>query len=276
MAWWAKKMMAKTMPGWVKNRWVVGGALGGVFAATIASKMVALWLGVTLVFAAVAAYEWARLCRMTKRDGFIFVGLYCILSGVVYFALLPDSHLLLYLAVLAVIFWVVAVPCWLLRQGRLVRLGLAVIGLLVLLTVWLCAGRLFETNLNLLTLAIVLVIVNDSAAYGVGRYCGRVALSPTISPKKTVEGFLGGVFAVLLVGGVWVGFFAIETPPMMLVLSALFATAILAVLGDLAESLLKRQAGLKDSGYILGGHGGVLDRLDALLPVLPFVFLIDV
>jgi phosphatidate cytidylyltransferase len=103
----------------------------------------------------------------------------------------------------------------------------------------------------------------DIGAYFVGRRLGQRQLAPAISPGKTLEGLFGGIVAAALIGGTWV-FAAVLGEPLLL-LAPLFAVAAQA--GDLFESAIKRRAGVKDSGTWLPGHGGVLDRLDGLVPV---------
>jgi len=123
-------------------------------------------------------------------------------------------------------------------------------------------------HLWLLT-ALVIVWAADSGAYFAGRRFGRHKLAPRISPNKTVEGLVGGLVAGLVVAAVfgWIaGARAPQLPALLLVTSV---TVLASVLGDLFESLLKRQAGAKDSGNVIPGHGGVLDRIDGVLAALP-------
>jgi phosphatidate cytidylyltransferase len=120
-----------------------------------------------------------------------------------------------------------------------------------------------ERGLSLLIWVFIVTWSVDIGAYLVGRQFGRRRLAPTISPKKTVEGLYGGLAAAALIGGAWV--FATGLNPLLFVLAPLFALA--AQGGDLFESWMKRRAGVKDSGSWLPGHGGVLDRLDGLVPV---------
>ncbi|HMP94516.1 MAG TPA: phosphatidate cytidylyltransferase, partial [Phnomibacter sp.] len=120
-------------------------------------------------------------------------------------------------------------------------------------------------------LIIASIWINDTMAYLVGSFIGKTPLSP-ISPKKTWEGTIGGiVLAVALVSGL--GWAIWQLPPAPLVGISLTA-AITGTLGDLFESKLKRRAGVKDSGQILPGHGGFLDRFDSLLFATPAVWLI--
>ncbi|MFL6830836.1 MAG: phosphatidate cytidylyltransferase, partial [Sphingomicrobium sp.] len=118
-------------------------------------------------------------------------------------------------------------------------------------------------GLDLLLWVFLVTWSTDIGAYFVGRAIGRKKLAPSISPGKTVEGLYGGIAAAALIGGAWV--LAMALPRPLLILAPAFAIAAQA--GDLFESWMKRRAGVKDSGTWLPGHGGVLDRLDGLVPV---------
>ena len=120
-----------------------------------------------------------------------------------------------------------------------------------------------ESGLALLVWVFIVTWSTDIGAYFAGRRFGRRKLAPTISPGKTVEGLYGGIATATLLGGVWV--LATHLGLALLLLAPLFAAAAQA--GDLFESAMKRRAGVKDSGTWLPGHGGVLDRLDGLVPV---------
>ncbi len=118
-------------------------------------------------------------------------------------------------------------------------------------------------GLNLLIWAFIVTWSTDIGAYFAGRRFGRRKLAPSISPRKTVEGLYGGMAAATILGGAWVLAAGLGKP--LLAFPPLFAIA--AQMGDLFESWMKRRAGIKDSGKWLPGHGGVLDRLDGLVPV---------
>ena len=118
-------------------------------------------------------------------------------------------------------------------------------------------------GLALLIWAFVVTWSTDIGAYFSGRRFGRRKLAPTLSPNKTVEGLAGGVVAAALLGGAWA--IAMDLGKPLLLLAPVFA--IFAQAGDLFESGMKRRAGVKDSGALLPGHGGALDRLDGLVPV---------
>jgi len=132
----------------------------------------------------------------------------------------------------------------------------------------------------LLLLPVLVTWASDIGAYAVGRTMGKHKLIPSVSPGKTVEGAIGGLLASMLVAAVYTRYvlhpsahFTFRmTPAGVLVFGALVSVA--AQVGDLAESLLKREAGLKDSSQIIPGHGGILDRFDSLLFVLPVSYVL--
>lgn len=125
-----------------------------------------------------------------------------------------------------------------------------------------------DHGLSLLLWVFLVTWSTDVGAYFAGRRFGKRKLAPSISPGKTVEGLWGGVAAAGLFGAAWV--LAIGLNPALIALAPVFALAAQA--GDLFESKMKRQAGLKDSGNWLPGHGGLLDRLDGLVPVAVLTF----
>ncbi len=120
-----------------------------------------------------------------------------------------------------------------------------------------------DDQVMLLIWVFIVTWATDIGAYFVGRAIGKRKLAPAISPGKTVEGLYGGMTAATLLGGAWALFVGLK--PAVLVLAPLFALASQG--GDLFESWMKRRAGLKDSGNWLPGHGGLLDRLDGMVPV---------
>ena len=119
------------------------------------------------------------------------------------------------------------------------------------------------SGFDLLIWVFLVVWATDIGAYFAGRAIGGPKLAPSISPNKTIAGLIGGVLAAVILAGIWV--YAVKLPAALLSLAAPLAVA--AQLGDLFESGLKRRAGVKDSGTWLPGHGGLLDRLDGLVPV---------
>lgn len=181
------------------------------------------------------------------------------------------------------------VPLWS-ATSRLVR---CTVGFIALCLAWLAVAQARVQGINFLLSVLVLVWAADIGAYFAGKAWGtrfiRRKLAAGISPGKSWEGALGGAAAVLLIGLTWsmveashglapaerslYGRLASQHGPALMVLALLFLSAM-SVVGDLVESLVKRSAGAKDSSGLLPGHGGVLDRVDALLPVLPLAMML--
>lgn len=231
-----------------------------------------VWALVVAVVLWVAAGEWLRLVAAEGVLAWCF-RLLAVLPAPL-FALLPqeDAHMLgLAIHLGAVSFWWFTVSA-ILRLKPQFREGIGryIVGLVVLVPASLAMIQLREMSPWLLLGAMAMVWLADIGAYFAGRAFGRHKLAPQISPGKTWEGVVGGGLAVLVF--VLVCQAAVPTLQQLglpiLVLFTLLYTAT-SVEGDLFESLLKRQAGLKDSGNLLPGHGGLLDRIDSLLPTLP-------
>ena len=171
-------------------------------------------------------------------------------------------------------------PAAWLRWPAVLRLAL---GLLALWVAWLALAKARAVGVNFLLSVLCLVWVADIGAYAAGRALGKRKLAPTISPGKSWEGVAGGMASVLALAALWVlavdSRWPVDSASLYTVWVVRFGwaglvplallLAGLSVVGDLFESLVKRAAGAKDSSRLLPGHGGVLDRIDALLPVLP-------
>jgi len=128
-----------------------------------------------------------------------------------------------------------------------------------------------EYNPYLMISILVMIWVNDSFAFLVGKNFGKRKLFPSVSPKKTIEGFLGGLVFALIAGFIISKFNTDFTLVNWLIIA--FLVGVIGTIGDLIESKFKRQAKVKDSGNIMPGHGGIFDRLDSLLFAAPFVYL---
>jgi phosphatidate cytidylyltransferase len=248
---------------------------------------------VTLVLLACGAWEWARLNGFSFRAA-IRTGAVCaLLCSAAWYLGLPAAPLPLVWSTVGG-FWVLA-GAWVLRAGSPAWQGLPAFvrlggGVLLLWAAWLAIMQARMMGLNFLLSVLVLVWTADIGAYFAGRSLGgrffANKLAPSISPGKTWEGVMGGVTAVFVVALLWIyadGHTAVDSLSLysrllamgvpVLLLGLAFMTAM-SVVGDLVESLFKRSAGVKDSSNLLPGHGGVLDRVDALLPTLPLALML--
>lgn len=158
-------------------------------------------------------------------------------------------------------------------RSVLPRAAALVLGVLYVFGAWRCAALLRWMNPHWLMFALVLNWAGDIAAYYVGRAIGRHKLAPRISPGKSWEGALGSVAGSLVAGGLY-AHFLIPGVALWLPLTLSAAGNIAGQVGDLSESALKRGAGVKDSGTLLPGHGGWLDRVDSTLFAVPVIFLL--
>jgi phosphatidate cytidylyltransferase len=239
----------------------------------------------TLVAIAAAGWEWGRL----NDAGALAIGLGVTLGGAcavalgVGWSITPPAAIWWWATGL----WAVG-SAWVLRGGpsawqpvpRVLRWA---IGLLLLWTGWLALAHARSMGINFILSVFCLVWAADIAAYFGGRAFGKRKLAPSISPGKSWEGVWSGMLGVLLLAAFWLGVvdrqMHIDSGSLYGQLMdrwgwpgttlALLFLSMMSVVGDLVESLVKRSAGAKDSSGLLPGHGGVLDRVDALLPVFP-------
>jgi phosphatidate cytidylyltransferase len=248
---------------------------------------------VTLVLIAAGAWEWGRLNGL-GHAGSVLAALACLLLCVL-------SWTAGWLARPLPLLWSVAGGLWVLAGAALLRLGVVgwpripqavrlACGVLALWLAWLAVAQAKMIGVNFLLSVLVLVWVADIFAYFAGRTFGlkftRNKLAPSISPGKSWEGVWGGMAGVLVLALAWAAADSSSNAQVaslytrlaahgwwLLVIAAVFLAAM-SVVGDLVESLIKRSAGVKDSSNLLPGHGGVLDRVDALLPTLPLAMML--
>lgn len=243
------------------------------------------WGALTLGVVVIAAAEWAALAALRKRTWLLFVGGTLLIgSGLLLDPVAgfnaergwPDATLV-WVCGGATVFWLLLAPVWLASGRRLEsRAVLVVVGWLVLIAAWVAVVALQARSPWLLLALMAIVWIADTAAYFTGRRFGRRKLAPAISPGKTWEGVYGALTAVVVYALLLLPFAAAAGYARPLGATSALAWVALAVLlaalsmvGDLFESRLKRDRGVKDSGALLPGHGGVLDRIDALTAAMP-------
>lgn len=232
---------------------------------------------VLAVFILQGAWEWTSFMKVTsvmKRGLYIFV----VAAGLAgsWFTLRGEASNWMALPVLSLFWWVIAIALVVLFPSATSRwsssIAQFVIGLIVLIPTWLAVVALHDSGEQgpmLVMYLLSLIWVADSGAYFSGRAWGKRKLAPSVSPGKSWEGVGGGAVLSLAyaVGAAQV----LELPgnqwPLFVVLS--LVTVLFSVLGDLTESMFKRHAGIKDSGTLLPGHGGVLDRIDSVTAAAP-------
>ncbi|BCL75180.1 phosphatidate cytidylyltransferase [Jeongeupia sp. HS-3] len=236
------------------------------------------WIGFVAVILGFSAWEWQRLAGM---HGW-FAKLYPFLTPAFFLLLaLPGStalaspFVMLGVMLAACVFWALIAPCWLKAKWRLADGGNinGLLGWALLLPAGLAMVVLRDGSMGGWLLLIVMAIawVADTAAYFSGKTFGRRKLAPTISPGKSWEGAVGGVVGVAIYAALVpkTPFIGGELISLWVWVALALVLTVLSIVGDLLESLFKRQIAIKDSSQLLPGHGGVLDRIDSLLAILP-------
>ena len=248
---------------------------------------------IAMALIAAAAWEWGRLNGYGQTASLMTAALCVAASALAWWVGLLDRRLPL--------LWLFAGSAWVLLGAWSLRGGVVawsvlprgvrwLAGFLALLLAWLAVAQARVIGINFLLSILALVWVADIGAYFAGRaFGGRVCrqkLAPGISPGKSWEGVWGGMLGVIVLALLWrwidkswslpvPSFFSqIGQGGLGLLLIAVIFMAAMSVVGDLFESLVKRSAGVKDSSGLLPGHGGVLDRIDALLPTLPLAMML--
>ncbi len=242
------------------------------------------WAWVVAVLSALAAWEWGGFMRLGQTVRFALGGVFfAICAAVVIFQpaamggegwnLEAAWQLGRWVYLPAYVFWICVLPFWLWRRWAMPGiLGGLLTGAVVLFPTLLALVQLRQLGAWTLVCLMAIVWAADVAAYFAGRAFGKRKLAPNISPGKTWAGAWGAVVGVQIYG-----FAASQWLPQALQASLpvfagiLLGLTVLSIVGDLFESLLKRQSGIKDSSNILPGHGGILDRIDSLTSTLPLV-----
>ena len=247
----------------------------------------AMYIGVFFLVALLAAaWEWSRLLAPEAGRAAWLYALFC-LAIILFLLGMQNASWQFALLLLAVIFWFFVAPFILAKGMNLslekLRPFYVVLGFILLPATWFALVFLRELGLIFLLSSMALVWIADIGAYFVGKAFGKHKLAVQISPGKSIEGAIGGLLLCYVYAFLCVYFLPFESTlfgawairfgwvPMFLMVTVLTAFSIF---GDLFESQLKRLAGVKDSSHLLPGHGGVLDRVDALIPAMPIAALL--
>lgn len=255
----------------LKTRIITAFALLAGLLTVVFFASTEVWALITLGIVLLGIYEWSNLIRLNKIQRYAIL-LITLVSGllIAYMHLTPfssyQSYTILALLGISSLFWIMIAPVWLVtRKPCSNTFFMSILGLLLILATWVGLVGLHAINPLLLLGVMATVSIADSAAYFAGKKFGRHKLAPEISPGKTWEGVLGALLAVTVYG---IALCYYQQFSLWLIVF-LCLLVILSILGDLLESLLKRKADLKDSGQLLPGHGGILDRIDGFMPTLP-------
>jgi phosphatidate cytidylyltransferase len=227
-----------------------------------------VWLVTVLVL--IGAWEWAAFIGSgsnAARSAFTIVVAASLVGCLYLYGAAPA--LVRVVMTVAMVWWMAAFLWVCLAPARVHPLAAGLAGIMALVPCWLALTYVTlttnSTHWVLFTLA--LVWAADTGAFFAGRWFGRVPLAPRVSPKKTWEGVLGGIFVSALVAWFTARFLmALDVWPFVV---TCIAVAALSIVGDLTESMLKRAVGLKDSGSVFPGHGGMLDRIDSVTAAAP-------
>lgn len=229
------------------------------------------FLFLTAFIALGGAWEWSNLMQLQKTSSRLF---YLLFMALIFFSTLFIPMPFIFFC--AFIWWLFAIVCILFYpygshwwgQSTLWR---GVMGLFVLVPCWVAINYIRNQSDGIYVLLFLFVLIwgADSAAYFAGKKWGKHKLAPHVSPGKSVQGLVGAVLfsTIITLAALWLSHIPIRIWPWGILLS--LVTVLFSIVGDLFESMLKRQAGLKDSGGLLPGHGGLLDRIDSLTAAAP-------
>ena len=242
------------------------------------------WLAFVSLICGAAAHEWGGIVGYQGKQRWVYallLGLLCLFGGLAA-GLHLDSTVAPFNLVpaygLSALFWICCVPFWLRARWALPGAGAAaLVGFVLLIPPSLAMIHLRLLSPWLLLGVMAAVWIADIAAYFTGRAFGRRKLAPAISPGKSWEGAYGAAVGVVIYGLICLSAFlphGLGAGRMALAALGLLVFTAISIIGDLFESMLKRQAGVKDSGTLLPGHGGILDRIDSLTSTLPLAGLL--
>ncbi len=267
----------------LKPRLITATILAAFFASMLVFLSPFVFAQIMIFVVLVAGWEWADLAafktRFSKYGFLLALGTCLVVTGYyVSFHTQLDVSSSYNICALVVAFWAI-IFLWL--QGYPTssilwspKPVMAIIGLILLVSTWLAIVTILmmDNGKWLLGLAITTVVLADVGGYVVGKLFGRHKLAPTISPGKTWQGLMGGLlFQLLLIAALKI---SLPDTDLFKLALLIIPVGLISVVGDLFESMIKRQRGVKDSSALLPGHGGVLDRLDGVMAAMPLFLVI--
>lgn len=256
----------------LKTRIITALLMLAIFIPALFLLPMVVWASLMMALTLVALHEWAGFLHLGREQ----VRSYLLASALLGLTLLVllfnyGFHWFFYQSLIVFcavsVFWLIGVPIAMYRNRFTRRTGFVLcLGWFLLFSLWMALVVAQAINPKFLLVVISTIWLADSAAYFAGKNFGKHKLAPTISPGKTWEGVAGAMLAVAIYGVMLKCCGAVYT---WWVLPYLWVITIVGIYGDLFESFFKRRANLKDSGQILPGHGGLLDRIDGVVPALP-------
>ncbi len=241
--------------------------IGGIFYLSAP-----YFMAVTAILTLLASWEWSRLSGFSDgKKRFLYVAMQCLFLLIL--MLYSSTRQWMWMSQFGLIFWCLLAIylLWARRRPLLPTIPCqvrAILGWLIMTLCWVAIQVLHLTPFYLLFMLLIIWLA-DTAAYASGRLWGQHLLAPTLSPKKTWEGLIIGLLVTLFAAIIMQIFFKGPKPFLWQIFILVLLTGFASIAGDLFESQLKRLEGLKDSGHLLPGHGGILDRIDSLLAAAP-------
>ena len=259
----------------IKKRIITALLLGLIVVGTIITGSSQLFTLLMLTFVAIAAWEWLGLSQLHPKKPAITY-LVCLSALICVYYILDVLKQPLLIAIAAILIWSLAFAVILAYQhGKafsITKTFKLIIGLVMLAIAWNSLTMLYKANngSELVLLLFILMWTVDSSAYFIGTYFGKHRLASRVSPAKSWEGFLGSLLVTVLLAVTYSVYASIDKINYQIILIVIFlVTAAFSVIGDLYISVMKRDAHMKDTGSILPGHGGILDRIDSLIAAAP-------
>jgi phosphatidate cytidylyltransferase len=256
----------------LKTRVITAFVLLGLFLPALFFLPMLWWAAAMLLLTLVCLHEWAGFLQLSSLQTRVYLALSTV-TGVGLLVLLQQwgFHWFFYHALHVfmgmTLFWLLVVPVAMFFNTFFKQQAVnLLLGWFLMLSLWMALVTAQEVNPYVLLVIISTIWLADSAAYFFGKQFGRHKLAPAISPGKTWEGVLGALLAVAVYAVTLKASAAVAT---WWILPGLWLITIVGIYGDLFESFFKRRANLKDSGQFLPGHGGLLDRVDGVIPALP-------